>query len=284
MKIDGVLHSKDQGVLSNAVFSYYNNKRMDRNLVQSQSDGYVHHHFGITGTQIAANASQEQITDELQRQETAQTNYLIDLLGLPQDQDLRIYDVGCGRGGTMFRMLERYPRASVTGINLTEYQTAFCQDQISKRGLQDRAKVVQGSYMDRVFDDAAFTHGIVNEVTPYAYDLDHFFANLARVLVPGGKVALATWAFNDEKDTSQYWRFLVPICEHYASMMHGHTAYRTAMQKHFRITLEVNKNPELVAYWELRKEWKMQSGIEQFFLDAHRNDDLRYLFFVLEKL
>ena len=132
--INGVLHSRTQEALSTAVFNYYNNKRNDRNLLQSKLDGYVHHHFGIEGKKLSADATQDEITAELQRQETAQTDKLVQLLNLSETQISNIYDVGCGRGGTMFRILDKYPTVTASGINLTEYQTQFCKDEILNRG------------------------------------------------------------------------------------------------------------------------------------------------------
>ena len=279
--LDGVIHTENQTALSEAVFNYYNFKRNDRNLLQSQHDGLVHHHFGITGTQIRPGASQDEITAEIQRQETAQSEYLIELLN--PTKGAKVYDVGCGRGGTMFRMLDKHPSIHVTGINLTEYQTLYCQNEILARNKAFNAEVIQGSFMDSPFRDGQFTHAIINEVTPYALNLYSFFAELDRVVAKNGRVALATWCYNDEKDTSEYWRFLSPICTHYASSMHGINKYREAAGEYFTVVEEINKNNELIDYWELRNEWKLQSGVEPFFLNAHKEDNMRYIFFVLEK-
>lgn len=279
--IEGVIHSQTQEALSSAVFNYYNNKRNDRNLMQSQLDGYVHHHFGINGRELPYTASQDEITAELQRQETEQTDKVIELLGL-NEAACHVYDVGCGRGGTMFRLLDKHPNATVSGINLTEYQTQFCAQEIDNRKLSAQATVVQGNYLDAPFNNGEFTHIVVNEVTPYATDLNSFFQEMHRVLKPNGKVVLATWCYNDEKDTTDFWKFLVPICEHYASSMHGVKKYREAASKYFNIVKELDYSKDLISYWELRQNWKYQSGVEQFFLDAHKENNIKYLFFVLQ--
>lgn len=280
--IEGVIHSQTQKALSSAVFNYYNNKRNDRNLMQSQLDGYVHHHFGINGRELSSAASQDEITTELQRQETEQTDKIISLLEL-NEEPCHVYDVGCGRGGTMFRLLDKHPGVVVSGINLTEYQTNFCVQEIENRKFKDRAIVVQGDYLNAPFNSNEFTHIVVNEVTPYASDLSYFFQEMYRVLKPNGIIVLATWCYNDEKDTADFWKFLVPICEHYASSMHGIKKYREAASKYFNVVKELDYSRDLINYWKLRKNWKYQSGIEQFFLDAYKADNMKYLFFVLNK-
>jgi len=281
--IEGVIHTENQETLSEAVFNYYNFKRNDRNLLQSALDGLTHHHFGITGTKIPLGSSQEKIIEEIQRQETEQSNLLIKLLNISPTEEASIYDVGCGRGGTMFRILEKLPLVRVDGINLTEYQTIFCSNQIINKKLENRAKVIQGTFMQTPYENETFTHAIVNEVTPYAKDLDMFFYELHRVLKPGARVSLATWCFNDEKDTTEYWRFLVPICTHYASSMHGLNSYKKSAAKYFNIESELDTSKELIDYWKLRSEWKLQSGVEPFFLKAHEEDNMRYMFFTLTK-
>lgn len=277
----GVLHSADQDSLSEAVFNYYNYKRNDRNLLQSNLDGLVHHHFGISGIELPDTASQDEIIAEIQRQETAQTDHLIDLLELTDNAV--VYDVGCGRGGTMFRLLDRYQTAKAFGINLTEYQTAFCKDEIARQNLSNRAEVHQGTFLTSPFKDRQFTHVIINEVTPYALNLDDLFQDIDRVTQPGATIALATWCFNDEKDTSEYWKFVNPISVHYASIMHGIHEYRTAIEKRFTIVKEEDYNDDLILYWKLRQRWQLQSGVEQFFLDGHESNGLQYKFIVFKK-
>lgn len=281
--INGVLHSETQKALSTAVFNYYNNKRNDRNLLQSKLDGYVHHHFGIEGKKLCIDVTQDEITAELQRQETAQTDKLIQLLELPTAKSINVYDGGCGRGGTIFKILDKFAYAKASGINLTEYQTQFCKDEIVKRGLSDRARVVQGDYLNTPFADKEFTHATLNEVTQYAKDLSALFKEIHRILQLEGRLAIATWCFNDEKDTANYWKFLVPICEHYAAVVHGVEEYRNAAMPYFKIVKELDFTDDLINYWELRKRWVYQSGIEQFFIDAHKANDMKYVIFILDK-
>lgn len=281
--IPGVIHSKNQTALSEAVFNYYNFRKEDRNLIQSKHDGLVHHHYGITGTQISNDASQEEITQEIQRQETEQSKHLINLLISNKTEAINIYDVGCGRFGTSFIALEECPLSNVTGINITEYQTKFCQEEILKKNLNLRATVHQGDFLNSPFQDNSFTHAIVNEVTPYVLDLNKFFKEMYRVMSPKGRIVIATWGFNDNKDTSDFWKFIAPISDHYGSFMHGINEYKTAAKEFFDLIEEQEKTNEIIEYWELRLKWHLQSSVDPYFLNAHKNGDMKYMFFVLEK-
>ena len=126
------IHLKDQNALSSRVYDYYNNKKQDRNLAQA-TDGYVFHHFGLGPTKIdTSQATDEEITAEVQRQEHDQTTRIIELLEYTDEQSSTL-DIGCGRGGVMFRIADQYKDAKLDGINLTHYQTDYTNDEIKKR-------------------------------------------------------------------------------------------------------------------------------------------------------
>ena len=65
--------------------------------------------------------------------------------------------------------------------------------------------------------------------------------------------------------------------------MHGIKQYREAAKNHFTIVDEIDATIDTIKYWDLRTRWHLQSGVEPFFLEAHRKDQMRYVFFVLEK-
>jgi geranyl diphosphate 2-C-methyltransferase len=279
-------HTQTQNSLSTAVFDYYNNKKNDRNLLQAV-DGFVHHHFGLGPTEIdAANATTEEITAEVQRQENKLTSHLINFLQFDKisNRDERAIDLGCGRGGTIFRIIEKFPNVRVDGINLTEYQTNFCKEEIEKRNLQDRTEVRQANFLSIPYADSTFSHAYCCEVTQYALDLEVLFKEVYRVLQPGGRFVIATWCFNDNLNTQTFNEFIEPINDHYASTMHGINEYTDAIKDSgLNLIFTEDRTADLVPYWELRSHWELKSGIEEYFIENHKNNKLNYYFIVASK-
>ena len=152
-------------------------------------------------------------TSEVQRQENKLTSHLITLLQFDNHFGLkeRVIDLGCGRGGTIFRISEKYSNLKIDGVNLTEYQTNFCKDEIIKRNLQNRIEVRQANFLSLPYADNTFTHAFCCEVTQYALDLEILFKEVYRVMDSGGRFVIATWCFNDNYNTSDYEKFMGSI-------------------------------------------------------------------------
>lgn len=100
----------------------------------------------------------------------------------------RLLDIGCGWGGLIQRAAERHG-VSALGITLSDDQHAYVQDEIKRRGLQDRVEVRLMDYRD------------VPEATPYdkiasvgmfehvgQKKLPAYFDKIYRLLRPGGLV------------------------------------------------------------------------------------------------
>jgi cyclopropane fatty-acyl-phospholipid synthase-like methyltransferase len=276
-------HLEDQNALSSRVYDYYNNKKQDRNLAQA-TDGYVFHHFGLGPTKIdTSKATDEEITAEVQRQEHDQTTRIIELLEYTDEQSSTL-DIGCGRGGVMFRIADQYKDAKLDGINLTHYQTDYTNDEIKKRGLEDRAEVKQANFLSMPYPDESFTHEYCSEVTQYTLDLTVLFKEVSRTLKPNGKFVIATWCYAHDRADEALKEVIEPINDHYASTMHSDKTYRDALDNcNLKLIYEEDRSTDLIPYWELRNEWSMKSGIEDNFIKGHTEGLLFYKFFVVTK-
>jgi len=269
-------HLISQDALSARVYDYYNNKKDDRNLAQA-TDGYVHHHFGLGPI-----LPYDNIIEEIQRQENALTSHIIELLDIKKDAN--VLDIACGRGGNMFRIADEFPSSKVTGINITQYQTKYCNDQIALRGSQDRLEVNQGDFLDMPYQDESFTNSYCCEVTQYALDLKPLFDEVYRTMKKGGKFIIATWCYNPDADADRVREIVEPINDHYASTMHSNRDYLSKLSSAgFKVTHDEDRTEDLIPYWELRKDWDMASGIEDEFIDGHKDGTLLYKFFIAEK-
>jgi len=117
----------------------------------------------------------------------------------------RVLDVGCGTGVLLLALAERAD-AKVWGVEPSEEMRAAAKARVP-RGVGLRA----GSAESLPFRDGWFD-GVTYSLVVHLVERHRAFAEAARVLVPGGRVVIATFA-HDHFDT--YWaaRFFPSIPE-----------------------------------------------------------------------
>jgi SAM-dependent methyltransferase len=96
-----------------------------------------------------------------------------------------VLDLGCGVGASMLYLAEQAP-ITATGITLSGLQAERARARIAARGLAERVRCVQGSYLEVPADvpPAALAYSI--EAFIHGPDPRAFFAAAARHVVPGG--------------------------------------------------------------------------------------------------
>ena len=100
---------------------------------------------------------------------------------------LRVLDVGCGLGGSV-RYLAAEHRVRATGVDLTrEYVDAACALAVAV-GLGDRVAFHESGALDLPFENGAFDVVWTEHVQMNIEDKRAFYAELARVLAPGGRL------------------------------------------------------------------------------------------------
>ena len=98
---------------------------------------------------------------------------------------MRVLDVGTGAGHAAGRAVER--GAEATGVDVADAMV-----EIASRH-HPGAFFVQASASELPFHDATFDAAVGNIVVPHLGDPDRAVREFARVLVPGGRLALSTW-------------------------------------------------------------------------------------------
>lgn len=94
----------------------------------------------------------------------------------------RVLDVGCGRGGTVHILLNFFQPAAVTGLDLSSNAIAFCR----ATHRDPRARFFEGDAESLPFEEAAFDV-VTNVESSHSYpNLHRFYAEVYRVLAPGG--------------------------------------------------------------------------------------------------
>jgi sterol 24-C-methyltransferase len=128
----------------------------------------------------------------------------------------RVLDVGCGIGGPG-RNIARRTGAHVTGVTISPEQVRTAQGLIRKQGLEDRCQVLLGDAMQLDQPDASFDVVLAIESACHMPDKRAFYAECARVLTPGGRLAGWDWIDTAPPHAGEArTRHLEPICAYFA--------------------------------------------------------------------
>jgi ubiquinone/menaquinone biosynthesis C-methylase UbiE len=101
----------------------------------------------------------------------------------------QVLDVGCGIGGPA-RTLAAEFGSEVTGLDLTEAYCRTARMLTERVGMKDQVEFVQGNAVDLPFDDARFDVVWMQHTSMNIADKAQLFAEIHRVLRPGGRLAL----------------------------------------------------------------------------------------------
>jgi len=120
----------------------------------------------------------------------------------------RVCDVGCGYGATA-RHLAREIGADVVGVTLSSAQRARA---IAAARPDDRVRVLLGDWLTNQLPAAEFDAALAIESTEHMADKARCFAEIRRVLRPGGRLVVAAWLAAERPRGWHVRRLLEPIC------------------------------------------------------------------------
>jgi len=127
----------------------------------------------------------------------------------------RLLDVGCGIGGPAAAIAER-TGAEVTGVNICGHQVQVARSLHRDSEVGQRLTFVEGDAMALPFGPAEFDGAFSIEALCYAPDKQHAYAEIAKVLRPGGGFVGVDWFCADDISEADYARWVEPMCQGFA--------------------------------------------------------------------
>jgi len=163
----------------------------------------------------------------------------------------RVLDLGCGVGGSLFYLGRRLPRVRCfTGISLSPRQINSARQRVPETQ-KDRFHFEKGCFLQLPAErfTADFSYSI--EAFAHGPDPDIFFGVQARVLPPGGRLAIIDDCLSDEMHTGglpgRHVRLLGIYRRNWLLPgLRGRTALKSlAEEKGFRLIKDQNLTPYL---------------------------------------
>lgn len=105
----------------------------------------------------------------------------------------QLLDVGCGFGGTIKQINSEYVGMHLTGLNIDARQLAAAEAQITAN-MGNRIDWVEADACDMPFEDNSFDRLLAVECIFHFPSRERFLAEAARVLKPGGYLAVSDFA------------------------------------------------------------------------------------------
>lgn len=109
----------------------------------------------------------------------------------------RILDAGCGVAGPAVDIATAYAGLRIDAITISPVQAALAREHVRGAGVENRVSIHTGDYHALPFEDARFDRVVFFESSGYSYDPDRLFAEVRRVLRPGGTLYVKD-VFRDE--------------------------------------------------------------------------------------
>lgn len=186
----------------NAAVERYYDTTLD--LYEDLWGQHVHHGFWDIGERPGNDDDRHAATDRLVRE-------LVDFAGIPAGA--RVLDVGCGIGGPAMHLAGPLG-CTVEGVTLSAAQAARANEKAAESGLGERTNFRQCDFLASDYPDASFDAVWALESLMHIADREAFFAEVMRVLKPGGVLAVGTWSVRDGELTAEETKVVDQILRH----------------------------------------------------------------------
>ncbi len=123
--------------------------------------------------------------------------------GAPQN-GMKLLDVGCGFGGTIASLNERFSQAEFTGLNIDPRQLARAREEVRPR-VNNQINFVEGNACALPFSENSFDTVLAVECIFHFPSRAIFFKEVARVLKTGGRFSLSDFVRSKKSNFFSSW-------------------------------------------------------------------------------
>ncbi|TPW27437.1 class I SAM-dependent methyltransferase [Pararhizobium mangrovi] len=153
-----------------------------------------------------------------------------------------VLDIGCGSGGITLHIAERYAPARIVGFDVERPPIERARRYAEERGLTETVEFVEAPPGALPFADATFDVIFSKDALVHVADKEAVFADIFRILKPGGIFAASDWLTSHDGPPSDRMKAYLEA-EGLSFGMASAERYRRAMKRAgFRDIATVDRN------------------------------------------
>ncbi|MBZ9884556.1 methyltransferase domain-containing protein [Mesorhizobium sp. CA10] len=141
-----------------------------------------------------------------------------------------ILDIGCGAGGITLHLTATHGAARATGFDVEKPVIETARRGVIRKGLEDRVSFVQPPPGPLPFTNASFDVVFSKDALLHVPDKDSLFAEIFRVLKPGGVFAASNWMISHDGEPSPQMKAYI-AAEGLSFAMASPARYAEAMRR-----------------------------------------------------
>ncbi len=138
---------------------------------------------------------------------TEVANRLIERLDFIPFEAKVILDAGCGTGYSMKKIAEHYPKATLTGIDLSDEMLKLAKKQ---SGWFSKQKFLNQDMCHTLIEDQSVDFIYSNLALPWVTDMNACFSEWQRILKPGGLLLFSTFGPDTLQQIKSSWGSVDP--------------------------------------------------------------------------
>jgi tocopherol O-methyltransferase len=201
---------------------------------QSLWGEHLHHGYWISGDETKEKA-QDQLIEYVARAANLRS-------------ECSLLDVGCGYGGTSIYLAKHY-KVDATGITISPVQVEMANQSAAKAKVKAKFLCMDAEAMtfkkpfDMLWSTESISHYPNNE---------KFFASAAKLLKPGGTIAITDWFKKDGLTQREHKKLLEPIERGMFVELHTMDAYASLLIKNgLQVTKSEILNKNCAKTWDI---------------------------------